>query len=417
MIRCLLLVSVLSTLLFHSSTPAGEFDWPQWRGPGRAGISRESGLLNTWPTEGPRRVWLFRYAGVGYAGPAVVGDKLFIMGTRDDAECLFSLHAETGEELWVTQIGPIYQNNWGNGPRGTPTVVDDVVYALGAQGNLVAAQIRDGAILWQKSMVDQLGGSVPSWGYSESVLADGNSVVCTPGGKKGAIAKLDNETGQVLWQSDEFTDGAQYSSIIAAQLNGQRQYIQLTMEHLTGISATDGKLLWQTDWPGRTAVCATPIYHNGHVYITSSYGAGCKLVRIDGANNVEEVYANKNMKNHHGGVVRLGDYLYGYSDGVGWTCQNLMSGEIVWNDKQSLGKGCLTCADGKFYCLGEGDGSVALIDASPEGWKEHGRFTLDPQTEFRKPSGRIWTHPVIANGRLYLRDQDLIYCYDVKEER
>ena len=181
------------------------------------------------------------------------------------------------------------------------------------------------------------------------------------------------------------------------------------------MAADDGRLLWEADWPGRTAVVATPIVNNDRVYVTSGYGVGCMLIRIGQNNDVSEVYRNKVVKNHHGGVILVGDHIYGYSDGGGWVCQDFETGELVWNDKDKLGNGGVGFADGMLYCVSEQEGTVVLIEASPAGWKEHGRFTLTPQTELRKPAGKIWVHPVVVNGNLYLRDQDLVYCYDVKE--
>jgi outer membrane protein assembly factor BamB len=250
--------------------------------------------------------------------------------------------------------------------------------------------IADGKLLWQQSMTE-LGGKRPNWGYTESVLVDGNQVVCTPGGSKGALAALDKKSGKLLWQSDKFTDPAHYSSIIPVDLNGARQYIQLTVQHVAGISAKDGKLLWKSPWPGRTAVVPTPIYRDGYVYVTSDYGVGCKLVKIGVNNDVSDVYENKVMKNHHGGVLLVGDYLYGYSGNVGWVCQNFKTGEEVWASKK-LGKGSIACADDMLYCFDEGSGEVALIDASPKGWQEHGRFKLSPQSKIRSRDGRFWTH-------------------------
>ena len=390
------------------------FDWPQWRGPDRTDVSRENGLLKEWPSGGPKQLWLFKNAGNGYSGPAIANGKLFTMGTRDGAEILIALNADTGEELWTASIGPIVNFDHGGGPRGTPAVDGDRIYALGGQGQLICAAVADGKVIWRGSLSD-LGGKTPNWGYSESVLVDGDKVICTPGGSKGAIAALDKTTGKVIWQSKEFTDPAHYSSVIVGEHNGMRQYIQLTAQHVAGVSATDGKLLWKSPFPGRVAVVPTPILHNGCVYVTAGYGVGCKLVKLGAGNQVSDMYDNKEMKNHHGGVVLVGDHLYGYSDGPGWMCQEFMSGKEAWSEKNALGKGALSSADGMLYCLDENNGTVVLAEASPKGWKEHGRFKLNSQSKIRDSKGMFWTHPVISNGKLYLRDQDLIFCYDVKK--
>jgi len=409
----LLLGASLLAGAFPSSSSAQNFDWPQWRGPNRDDVSKETGLLKQWPAEGPKKVWMSDVGGLGYAGFSVVKGKLFTMGARDQTEFLIALDANTGKELWATPIGGRLANKWGDGPRGTPTVDGDRVYTLGGDGTLICANVADGKSLWKVTMAS-LGGKVPQWGYTESVLVDGNKVLCTPGGPQGTVAALDKNSGKVIWQSAEWTEGAQYSSIIIADHNGKRQYIQLVMNSLAGLDAANGKVLWKSPWPGRTAVIPTPIFKNGHVYITTGYGVGSKLVKVAAGNMVSDVYENKVMKNHHGGVILIGDHLYGYSDGPGWICQNFMTGEEVWANK-SLGKGAIAYADGMFYCLDEGSGAVALVEASPKGWNEKGRFKLEPQTTQRSPSGRIWTHPVISNGKLYLRDQELIFCFNVKK--
>lgn len=406
--RILLAVAFCCT----TSVVLGDANWPQWRGPDRNDISQEKGLLKEWPSSGPKRLWLFSSAGVGYSGFSIVGNRLYTMGSRDSKELVIALDTSGGKEVWATEVGGELDNNWGNGPRGTPTVDGDHVYALAGRGTLACLKRADGKLAWKKSMED-LGGKVPDWGYTESVLVEGDKVICTPGGKKGAIAAFNKLTGDLVWQSKDFTDGAQYSSIIPANLNGVRQCIQLTMNSIAGVDAANGALLWRSEWPGRVAVIPTPIYSEGHVYVTSGYGVGCKLIKIEAGNKVTEVYNSKEMKNHHGGVVLVGKHLYGYSDGPGWLCQEFLTGKKVWAEKK-LGKGAVSCADGMLYLVSEDSGTVVLIEASPEGWKEHGRFKLDPQTKLRKPEGRIWTHPVITDGKLFLRDQDLIYCYDVK---
>ncbi|MEA3211510.1 MAG: outer membrane protein assembly factor BamB [Chthoniobacter sp.] len=403
-------------VLFASASLASAaptFDWPQWRGPQRSDLSAETGLLKQWPPEGPKQLWVYKNAGNGYSGPAIVGGTLFTLGTRDGKEIALALDAATGAERWFTPLSPVLGNNWGGGPRGTPTVDGAFVYLLTGPGTLACLQAKDGKLVWQRTM-QELGGKTPGWGYTESVLVDGDQVVCTPGGAQGAIAALDKKTGATRWQSKDFTDGAQYASIIPANINGEHQYVQLTMQTLVGVSAKDGAVLWRTPFPGKTAVIPTPIVKGNEVFVTAGYGVGCQLIRIEPGNKLTVVYENKTMKNHHGGVILVGDHLYGHSDGVGWVCMDWKTGSEVWSEKGKLGKGALGYADGMLYCLEESTGNVALVEASPKGWNEKGRFKLDPQTDIRSPQGRIWTHPVISNGRLYLRDQDFIHCYAVK---
>ena len=406
----LYIFSVFFTL-FHVSSAA---DWPGWRGEERNDLSKETGLLQAWPEGGPKKIWMSKLGGLGYSGFSVSDDHLFTLGAFGKEEKLLAFNASTGKKVWELTTGELLTNNWGDGPRMTPSVSNGLVYALGGRGNLVCADTKTGKQKWKVHLVKDLGGKVPGWGYTESVLVDQGRVICTPGGKKGTLAALDAKTGKVLWRSKEFTDGAQYSSPIVIEHQGKRQYVQLVMKNLVGIEASSGKLLWKSEWPGKVAVIPTPIYADNHVYISSGYGVGCKLVEL-GKYTPVDVYENKVMKNHHGGVIKLGDYLYGYSDGYGWVCQNFKDGELKWNEKKALGKGAIAYADNRFYCLGEGDGRVVLIEATPQGWKPHGEFTITPQTEQRNPKGKVWTHPVISNGKLYLRDQELIFCYDIKD--
>lgn len=411
-VRTPLLAALASFTLSTISLRAA--DWPQWRGPDRTDISSEKGLLKSWPEGGPKRVWLFKNAGDGYSGPAIVAGKLYTMGTRDDQEMLLALNANDGSELWSAPIGPVRRDDRGHGPRGTPSVDGERVYGMTGRGDVFCAQTADGKVVWKKSM-SELGGSVPGWGFTESVLVDGDNVICTPGGRKGAIAALDKKSGELRWQSAEFTDPSDHSSIIPIVHNGVRQYVQLTKASLAAVSPKDGKLLWKAEFPGRgaAAVIPTPIYSEGCVFATAGYRVGCMLVKISDHNEVLTVYQNPLMQNQHGGVVLLGGHLYGYSDSAGWLCQNFKTGEQVWASK-NLGKGALTYADGMLYCVEESRGTVALVEASPKGWNEKGRFTLEPRTTIRTRDNRVWTHPVISNGKLYLRDQDLIFCYDVK---
>jgi len=386
-------------------------DWPQWRGPQRTGVSAESGLLQSWPAEGPHQAWVYGQAGAGYSGFAVAHGQLFFMGTRDDQTVLIALDAQTGHEIWASPMGDPLANGWGDGPRGTPTVDGRRVYALSGRGDLVCAQTSDGSILWRTTM-DDLGGKKPKWGFAESVLIDGDQLICTPGHDQGAIAALNKLTGDILWRTTELIDWAQYASIVPLDWRGERQYVQLLMKRVVGVDADTGRLLWEAPFDGQTAVVPTPICHEGKVYVCAGYGVGCKLLAL-GSGAPEERYSNKVMKNHHGGVILLDGNLFGYSDRVGWVCQDFETGETLWKERSKLGKGAIAYADGKLYCVSEREGTVCLIDASDQGWRERGRFDISPQSENRSSRGAIWTHPVLANGKLYLRDQEYVLCYDV----
>jgi outer membrane protein assembly factor BamB len=411
-------------LLFAGLTalalPALAADWPQWRGPDRNDVSKETGLLKAWPKEGPKLLWTYEDTGAGYSGPSIVGDRLFILGASDKADFVCAVDVKNGTKLWASDYAPPFSQDKGNGPRGSPTVDGDMLYAIGGQGDVVCVATADGKLLWQKNLRKDLGGDMMSgWGYSESPLVDGDKVICTPGGKQGTLAALDKKTGEVVWRSKDVTDKAGYSSIIAVEVGGIRQYVQQTGQGVVGVAARDGKLLWRQAKPEfRTAIIPTPIFHDNLVYVTDGYGIGCDQFKLTpdegGGVKAERSYDKsvlKTVENKHGGVVLVGDHIYGWTDaGNRWVCQDFKTGKVVWESKE-LGRGSITCADGHLYCYSESDGTAVLIDASPEGWKEHGRFKI-PRT--KKP-GSIWTHPVVANGRLYLRDQNLLYCYDVKE--
>ena len=388
-------------------------DWPQWRGDSRRDHSPDKGLLAQWPQEGPKQVWSFNNAGSGYAGFAIAKDSLFTMGLRDGMEFLIAVNASTGKELWSSSAGQKYPNGWGDGPRMTPTVDGDRVFAIGGQGLLICVEAKNGKLIWSKNLVTDLGGQLQDWGYTESPLVVGDIVICTPGGPQGTLAGLDKSSGAVRWRTSGLTDKAQYSSPILIQHEGQPQVVQLVMNRFFGVSPKDGSVLWKKDFPGRVAVIPTPIYEDGIVYVTAGYGVGCEAVRLGTNNSIAPLYSNKVMKNHHGGVVCVDGYLYGHSDGAGWVCQELKTGKEIWSHK-GFGKGSVTYADGKLFCLDERNGDVALVEASTQGWKELSRFKLAPLSSKRSPQGGIWPHPVVVNGRLYLRDQELIHCFNVK---
>jgi len=399
-------------LAFSDSHAAGANEWAQWRGANRDDLSKETGLLKQWPTEGPAQVWKVTDLGIGYSGIAVVKGKIFTMGDIDGGSQLMVFDENKGNKLWSTKIGDTGAYGGFAGTRGTPAVDDGLVYALNQHGDLLCAEASGGKEVWRKSLTKDFGGSVPSWGYAESPLVDGDKVFVTPGGSKGAIAALNKKTGALVWQTKDFTDAAHYSSLIVADVLGQRQVMQLTSASVVGVSVASGKVLWRGNRPGQTAVVPTPVYADSQVYVTSGYGVGCNAFKISkGANGfaAQQVYANKNMVNHHGGVILLNGYIYGFSDGKGWVCQNFKTGELAWSNK-GVGKGSIAYADGHFYIRSEsGEGAIALIEANSQAYVEKGRFKQPDRSDKNS-----WTHPVIVNGKLYIRDQGLMFCYDVK---
>lgn len=403
----------LSIFAIFACSIAKASDWPTFRGADRTDIQSEPNILNHWPKGGPKKVWTFDQAGLGYSGYSIVKGVLYTMGADEAGEFLVAVDVATGKEKWRAVVGGRLANGWGDGPRSTPTVDGDRVYSMGGKGDLVCFNVADGKPLWKVSMLN-FGGKEPSWGYCESVLVEGDNVFCTPGGDQGTMLALNKITGEKVWQSSEWTDPAQYASIVPANINGVRQLIQLTMQSVAGVDAKTGKALWIQKFPGRVAVIPTPVVKDNFVYVSAGYKVGCMLLKVGADNFPEVIYENTNMVNHHGGVVLVGEHLYGFSDGKGWVCQDFKTGEIVWQDK-TLGKGAIHAVGEMLYLLDESTGDVALIKATPKGYEEHGRMVIAPKSEQRNPKGKIWTHPVVSNGKLYLRDQEFVSSFLVKK--
>ena len=418
-----LMVAKSLTLQAYASETSNQSDWTGWRGPDQTNISPDTGLLKSWPKGGPKLLWTYEDAGSGYSSAAIVDGKLYTLGASDSQERVICLDANTGEELWTSEFETDpeegYRTQWGAGPRSTPTVSDGHVYVLGVAGDIACLTAESGKRIWRKNLVKDFGGAVSKWGYSESPTVDGDKLLITPGGSKGAIVALNKKTGTKLWQSKKLKDAAEYSAVVVANVDGQRQYIQLFMNTLASVDAANGNLIWKSAWPqGRTAVIPTPIYRDGHVFMTSGYRAGARLVKLNGK-KAEVVWENQEMINHHGGVVLVGDHVYGFSDQRkgNLMCIEFMTGKVAWMERveRELHKGAVHAADGMLYCLNETEGWVYLVEASPSGFKETGKFQLPKETTLRDDNnGKVWSHPVVINGKLYLRDQDLIFCYDVK---
>lgn len=385
-------------------------DWNQFRGPNRDNLCAETGLADSWPSGGPRKVMTIEGLGEGYSTVAVVGDRLYTMGNVDGAEQVIAIDRTTGNIAWRTRNGNEYKEGQGNGPRGTPTVVDGKVYALGGNGDLGCYDADTGKVLWQKNILNEFGGKNITWGISESVLIDGNTLICTPGGSAATVVALNAATGALKWRSlVPNSPQASYASPVIAQTGRTKQYVIFTSKGVVGIRASDGNVLWGHDkCANDTANCATPLIAGRYIFASSDYGTGAELIelRASGSRVVSNaVYHTRDMKNHHGGMVNLNGFVYG-SNGDILACVNLKTGKPTWRERSM--KGSVVYADKKIVFRHE-DGDVVLLAADSRSYQELGRFT-QPERSW-KPT---WSHPVIANGQLYLRDMDKLLIYDLK---
>jgi len=416
--RCLLSFALVLT---SAAAFAGDFDWPQWQGLTRDAISKEQGLLKEWPQGGPPLAWKIKGLGGGYSAPSIAGGRIFGMSNHGSDEVVWALAEKDGKELWNTRVGapaPQRMRQGIEGPGCTPTVDGDRLYVMGLGGDLTCLQVGDGKLVWQRSLTKDFGGRLPAWAFRESPLVDGDKVICTPGGPNATLAAFDKKTGKTIWKSQvPGSPTAGYASVIAIDFDGQRQYVQFTQKAVVGVAAADGKFLWQYAKPASHINISTPVYHDGYVFAASAYGKGGGLVKLskgdDGNTKADEVYFTRKMENHHGGMIVHDGCLYGANGGNSGgylICLDFKTGEVRWDerDRQGVKKGAVAFADGRIYYRQE-DGTMILFEPSPKEYIERGRFV--PPDRSGKPA---WAHPVIANGKLYLRDQDVLLCYDVK---
>jgi outer membrane protein assembly factor BamB len=411
----------LAVLMVFSLMELKAQDWSQWRGPNREGIVKKAGFNLDWAQKKPSLSWTFRQAGAGYSAPVVVGTTLYCQGAAEEGDFAFALDTKTGKLKWKQILGEQFVESRGNGPRGSVTVDGDKLYLIRGGGQIHCLSAADGKMLWQKDFKDDFDGKMMSgWGFSESPLIDGKLVIFSPGGSDGSVIALDKNTGATVWRTTDLTDNAAHSSAIVAEVDGIRQYILLTAKCAAGVAPKDGKLLWKVDVPGfRTAVIPTPIYHDHMVYITNGYNFGCILVKLTRSGdifNTETVYANQNMMNAHGGVVLMNGYIYGYADRPvsGWVCQDLKTGENVWVEKNDeVSKGAVLAVNDRLLLMNEKGGMITVVAASPDGWKEFGRMPIPERSEIKTMDNSVWTHPVVADGKLFMRDHDLLFCFDL----
>ena len=399
----------------ENSSSSDTGDWPRWRGPKNDGISPETDLLESWPEEGPPVDWSVRGLGDGFSSVSIANGKIYTMGRKDGATQLVCRSAEDGSELWMTRVGG------GDRPNCTPTVdvEANLVFGLSHGGDLLCANATSGEEVWRKSYKDDFGGRMMSgWGYSESPLVDGDALICTPGGDKAVVVALNKKTGELLWAAQQGgLGGAGYASPIISNGAGVKQYLTLTGRGLIGVAAENGQVLWHYDRIANgTANIPTPIVKGDFVFASTGYGDGgsglIKLARNGRGVGFQQIYYKKadELQNHHGGMVMLGDYIYmghGHNNGFP-VCIDAATGRAVWGPERGAGgnSAALVAADGHLYFRYQ-NGIMALVEATPKGYNLKGKFRI------KSVNGESWPHPVIAHGKLYLRDQDELHCYDI----
>jgi len=414
---------IRALLVLSAALSVAASDWPQWRGPQRNGISRETGLLKEWPKDGPKLLWKVSAAGRGYSTPAVVGDRLYLLGNEgSDNEFVQALSVNDGHQVWRTPLGkvgnPQQQPNF-PAARSTPTVEREFLYALGSDGDLACVEPDTGKVRWRKNLRTDFGGKPGNWAYSESPLIDGDSLLCTPGGSAATLVALNKSTGEVIWKCAlPEGDEAAYASAIFVEVGGVKQYVQLLQKGLVGVEAKTGRFLWRYGKPVSRygANIPTPLTSDGYIYSAAAgTGGGVVKLKVNGGSvEPEQVYFESKFPTAIGGAVKIGDFLYG-TTAEALLCAEFATGQVKWEDR-ALGAASLCYADGRLYLHGE-NGEVALVEPGPESYRQKGRFTPPDQPKHANEMEKAWAYPVVANGRLYIRDHGMLWCYDVKAAR
>lgn len=419
LLTCLGLSGVmLSLTAIGADAPASKNDWPSWRGSKRDAISTEKGLLSEWPEDGPKLLWTADGLGRAFSSIAISAGRIYTMGERKGGTFLICLDLN-GKEQWAAKVG-------GGDPNCTPTVDGNRVYTVDRNGELACVGTESGNVLWTKSFTKDFGGKMMSgWGFSESPLVDGDRLIVTPGSNDAMLVALDKKSGDVIWKSavpklgDKGNDGAAYSSVVISNAGKVKQYVQLVGKGIVSVRADDGKFLWNYNRiTNGTAAIPTPIVRDDYVFCSSGYGDGgaalLKIVKEGSDLRADEVWYKKasELQNHHGGVVLLGDYLYmghGHNQGLP-VCVNFLTGEPTWGPQRGPGgdSAAVVYADGHLYFRYQ-NGVMALIEANPKELQVKGKFDV------KTKDGPGWPHPVVSGGKLYLRDQTHLHCYDIKK--
>ncbi len=385
--------------------------WNQFRGPNHENKSFSTDLLKQWPEGGPKLLWKIETLGEGYSHFSFHGDKMFTMGDIGDDCCVLALDPESGKTIWKTRIGKSGAFGRYHGPRATPAIDGKFVFAYSHFGDLACLEIETGKILWNKNVVTVYDATCPMWGFASSPIFENENLILPIGGTKGALIAFTKQ-GELLWQSTEITgDHATYCCAVPVTIDGVRQFLLFSFSGVYGVRASDGKKLWFIERPSERPVCSDPACLGNVVFVSSAYNMGANAYRVEKSGdlfNVREIYADKRLQNHHGGVVRVNEHLY-FTTERELVCLEINGGEVKWRDR-SVGKGSVTYADGMLIVRSEsGDGTIALVEANSERYVEKGRFDQPDRSDKNS-----WSYPTIVNGKMYIRDQGLLLCYELK---
>ncbi|MDR2115199.1 MAG: PQQ-binding-like beta-propeller repeat protein [Planctomycetaceae bacterium] len=401
------------TLLFSvlCTSFAEEPNWNQFRGPNHDNKSFSTGIAQSWSEGNPKLLWKIDDLGEGYSNLSFYGNTMFTMGDIGENCFLFALDKTTGKKIWSTLVGKSGSVGRYFGPRSTPAVDGQFVFAYSQFGDFICVDMKTGKEIWGGDVVEQLGGKYMNmWGFASSPIFDGENVLVPVGGEEGTLVAFKKD-GKRAWRTKNLKDDAPYSSVVPAEIEGKKQYLLFTLSGLYGIEPSNGDILWRTVRPMERPVCSDPVYKDGVALVSTAYNVGShgyKITKKDENFVTEEIYADKELQNHHGGIVLVGDYAY-FTTNRNLVCLEMKTGKIVWQNR-SVGKGSVTYVDGHLIVRSEaGDGTIALVEATPETYKEKGRFNQPNRSDKNS-----WTYPVIVDGKMYIRDQNVLLCYDLQ---
>ncbi len=379
----------------------------KWRGPNGNGIYNETGLLKEWPVSGPSILWHYDQLGEGYSSPVIANGIIYLSGSESGNGFIYAL-TEDGKLKWKAPYGPEFTESY-TGTRSTPVVAGDLLYMYSGLGVIYCLASANGELKWKLDVFNELDGKNIQWGVTETLLIDGERIYCTPGGKTNNLVALNRMTGKLIWSSKGLGELSAYCTPALIELSGRKILVTHTADHIIGVDASDGKLLWSYKHPNEWSVHPnTPLYANGGIFCFSGYGqGGVKLKLSADGSSVSKDWVNENLDSRIGGMVLVKDYLYGSGDTHReWRCVDWKTGEEKYASKE-IGKGTVIYADGMLYCYSD-RGELALAEATPSGFNLKGRAKVELGNK------EHWAHPVISDGKLFIRHGNCLIVYKIK---